>query len=387
MNLKQNRVLFLMWNPGDSAVTAGGFVRTIEVLRILKKLPLSAVIIDSAPSIMAGLQGGSIRLFTYHIPKAIRKLAEKTLFLERIIEWNIAFWALLWGGVKLRNEYDIIFVPFSEMLVVSIPAAILKIIVRKPLVFCNMNTDGNSVERALNNWAHRSADRIFSVSEQLAHDLVKDGKPDRIFVSYVGIDLTKINSTPKQAEKFDALFVGRHVKTKGIFDYIEVLSEVVKHKPNFRFASIGACSPEIKSQLIHQLKKRGLRKNWHFFDIVKEEDKYKIIKQTKVMWFLSSLEGWGIVPQEALGCGVPVLNYDLPVYKEHIKKCKAAYFVPINDWRAAATKAIELDKMDTKERKALGKVGQEFVKQYDWERVAKRDYDIITGQTNKRVEQ
>jgi len=67
---------------------------------------------------------------------------------------------------------------------------------------------------------------------------------------------------------------------------------------------------------------------------------------SKICLFPSYVDEWGIVPQEALACGLPVVAYDLPVYQENIKGCPSVFLEPRGDleqwprWPPACSKAI-----------------------------------------------
>ena len=46
-------------------------------------------------------------------------------------------------------------------------------------------------------------------------------------------------------------------------------------------------------------------------------DKYKILNNSKCFLFPSYYESFGIVYLEAISLGVPVFEYDLPIYQDH----------------------------------------------------------------------
>ena len=56
--------------------------------------------------------------------------------------------------------------------------------------------------------------------------------------------------------------------------------------------------------------------NVEFAGYLSGSSKYALLKASKVLLFPSHYESFGMVALEALACGVPVVAYDLEVYKE-----------------------------------------------------------------------
>jgi glycosyltransferase involved in cell wall biosynthesis len=88
------------------------------------------------------------------------------------------------------------------------------------------------------------------------------------------------------------------------------------------------------------------------------------------------VEEWGIVPQEALACGLPVVLYDLPVYKENIRSCEAVFAVEVGDYMGIARKTIELLSDDAFREYAA--IGPAFVARYNWDVVSQAEFRILT---------
>jgi glycosyltransferase involved in cell wall biosynthesis len=105
-----------------------------------------------------------------------------------------------------------------------------------------------------------------------------------------------------------------------------------------------------------------------------EEEKYKIMKSCKIFMFPSFYESWGIVSAEAMACGLPVVAYDLPIFKNIFPK--GMIRVPIGDIGQFAVRVLEL--LDAEDlRKAISKAAKEFIKKYDWEKISKKELKIL----------
>lgn len=375
-----NRILAVLWNPGEKEISAGGFRRAFEILKRFNESDGQLVVLDSYPSLMIGeAKNPAIRIVHYHIPRFIIWLEKVWFALGRTLNWLYSMLAIKWFGWRLRKQYDVVYVPYSEILVTSFGAGVLKWLTGKRVVYCNENTDSRRWAATINNFIHNHVDRAMTISQDLASDLNKQGIRGSMPINYTGIDLTMLKKTPNQPKKYDAIFIGRHVDTKGIYDYAKMLPAIVKQYPNFKFISVGACTAEMKHELTSMLTEKGVADHWEFKGIVTEKEKYRLIKQSKTVWFLSTMEGWGIVPQEALGCGVLPLCYDIPVYKESIRSCEAVKFVPVGDIKAATRAAKELLEMDAESRNRLTKIGVEFVERFSWDKIARREFNLIYG--------
>jgi len=371
------RSLVILWNPGEAAISAGGFRRTYEIIKRFPKDGGVLHVLDAAPSYVTSVASQSVVVHPYKIPRWIKRLESKLFVVERLLEWGWAMGAIVKRGWQLRRQYDVIYAPYSELMVVTLPAMVLRWLTKKPTVLCNLNTAGNFLTRLLQNSTHRRAEVVMTISHDLESALHRQGINRSMPINYTGLDVEFIKRQPAQTKKLAAIFVGRHVATKGIDDYLKMLPIVVAAIPDFKLISVGSCAPDVEQYIKSELKRLNLAEHWEWRGVVSEEQKYALIKQAKTMWFLSTLEGWGIVPQEALACGTLPLCYDLPVYQESIAECTAVAFAPINDWQTAAQQAIELLHYSPTQFEKLTKVGQRFVERFDWEAIALREYAII----------
>jgi glycosyltransferase involved in cell wall biosynthesis len=109
--------------------------------------------------------------------------------------------------------------------------------------------------------------------------------------------------------------------------------------------------------------------------VLDEQTKFSLMRESRICLFPSFVEGWGIVPQEALACGLPVIVYDLPVYRENIADCEAVFSVAPGDYRAMGEKAVELLRLEDCRRIADG--GLEFVSRFSWDEVAAREFRLL----------
>lgn len=383
------RVLALLWHAPHEVIAAGGFRRTYE---IFKRAPqdIEILAVDDYPTFLRDIVRSNVQVLEFRIPALVRRLEQRFFWLERAIEWFLttAILSLLCTKMRVRGEsFDVVFVPSSE----QIPALVAGIFAKKlfgaSLVACNLNIDIFPA-RARRTIArlHNSAACVIAISEHLARQLRFYGIRSPLVVNGVGLDTAVIADVPdpdQEERVFDAVFVGRHDTEKGVFDLIKIWKIVVSQKPAAKLLMIGSCNPKNGAKLSSLIDEYGLQNSVTMMGTIGDDEKYSLMKRTKVCVFPSYVEEWGLVPQEALACGLPVVVYDLPVYAENIADCPAAFRVRVGDFKSMARRTLEL--LADGEYSHYGKLGPACVQGFSWEEVAEREYEILLGCSREPV--
>jgi glycosyltransferase involved in cell wall biosynthesis len=133
---------------------------------------------------------------------------------------------------------------------------------------------------------------------------------DLVFVSN-GVDLKQPAAVPEQKKIFDAAWVGRVHKQKGIEDLIATLAFLSKEIKDFRAIMVG----DLKKMLAPQIAAAGLSERVEFSGYVSEAEKFRLLKSSRLFLMPSRYESWGIVIGEALATGLPVVAYELDAYR------------------------------------------------------------------------
>ena len=158
------------------------------------------------------------------------------------------------------------------------------------------------------------------------------------------------------------------------FDLIEIWKKVCAAIPPAKLAIIGGGDEKTKEDLKEKIMVLNIKNNIEVLGYLENKKAYSLLKSSKVFLFPSHEEGWGIVINEALACGLPVVSWDLPIYKpifeDHIVQVKE------NDIEKFSNEVIKL--LENKElRNQIGSAGKEFIKRYSWDRVAANEYQLI----------
>jgi len=200
--------------------------------------------------------------------------------------------------------------------------------------------------------------------------------PNRIVVCPSGINTRFIdNVTSTEGKTYDACFLARLHPSKGVYDLLEAWKYVYESRKEAQLAIVGAGSIEVLNELKYKIKCLGLENNVHILGFKPEEEKYRILKRSKLYVLPSYEEGIPITFYEAMYCGLPVVTYYLPTYEE-IKDYIVS--VPLGDVKKLAEEIIRLLEDENSARK-LGDRGREFAKEHTWDKVA----ECIVSQLEK----
>ncbi len=365
-------IVVLSWHPGDSVIlTAGGFKRLYE---ILKYVAVDTVVIDKYPSLYSSIDNKNIKIIEYgtclnHLKFLSRIHVMAYKLIERILTPFLILWVYVFKVIHSKSS--VIYVPYSELPQLSFAGVLIKVLYGLQLVLCNLNVNTISIDRKLNVKFHALADRIITISTSLKTDLEKIGINPK-FLNGVGFDLPEKYKNIHTQKIIDAIFVGRHVREKGIFDLAEIWNLVInKYKKTYKLVTIGD-QIEI-DELNNLVKKYNLKDHISFKGNLNDDQKYITYKQAKICVFPSLQEGWGIVPLEALSCGLPVVLYDLPVYNESLGFGPAIHRVSTGDHESFAKKVIEL--MESNEN--LENIAERSLQTFSWDTIADKEVKII----------
>lgn len=180
-------------------------------------------------------------------------------------------------------------------------------------------------------------------------------------------DVKNISNTSDK--KYDISYVGRLENHKGVEDIIDVLN-VLKNKYNIdaKAVLVGTGNEKYVKKLNKKIKKYNLGGNITFTGFVKEEEKWRVLSESKAFLFLSYEEGWAISVMEAASLGLPVVAYDLPAYYY----LKGNFFkVNPGDIKAAAEKMTYILN-NYKYALDIGNKAKEMVDKFNQELIARQ---------------
>ncbi len=133
---------------------------------------------------------------------------------------------------------------------------------------------------------------------------------DMALLSY-GLDLATNDAVPMQTRIYDAVWIGRVHRQKGIDDLLATLMFLARQLEDFRALFIG----NVRDVLLPRVKELGLEQNVTFSGFVNEAEKIRLFKNSRVFLMPSRHEGSPRVIGESIIAGTPVVAYDILNYR------------------------------------------------------------------------
>lgn len=218
-------------------------------------------------------------------------------------------------------------------------------------------------------WFRRVPNGIVTYSHPEMRDyLLRFGyAPERLAYVPNGSDVAAADRVPPQAKQFDLAWTGRVHPQKGIDDLLATLARLKQELPDFRAVIIG----KSKDALEPVIRQMGLTEHVFFSGLVSEEEKFRLLKASRVFAMPSRYESWGIVVGEALVAGTAVVAYRLdcypPVFGDFVR-----YVEPFD--REAFQRAVEDEIRNQRS-------GKNYLAALDWAKL-KKQLSWTTAQEN-----
>ena len=192
------------------------------------------------------------------------------------------------------------------------------------------------------------------------------------------IDYNKVSSD----FYFDIGFLARFQKSKGIFDFINAISKVIKKFPNLKVFIAGhSLDLKLENNIKNKISKLGLKSNITLFTNIDNVAKIKLLKNLKLYVFPSYVEGWALSVMEAAYANVPIIVYSLPAYSY----LKNNYFsVKPGNIKDLANK-IEYVLLNYNEAKLIACEAGRIVKKYNYEKIASDQLNFFESLINQNI--
>jgi len=237
----------------------------------------------------------------------------------------------------------------------------------------------------LQNWGlqfiAKRADAAFvyeSMSGRLvAKVLTEKGLPP-LAITYVnnGYSAGDLNRVLPSATHYKAVLLGGLRPGKGLREVVPIWQRVVRSMPSARLGLIGGISAQYRAELVDSLKSANIEHSVDILGTKPRDEAIALLKGADLLFAPSLEEGWGIAVCEALACAVPVVAYDLPVYRDLFPEGMIS--VPMGDHETFA-KSIEMLLMDPVKRDVLGQAGKRSVERFEWQDIARHEIEAFAS--------
>lgn len=305
--------------------------------------------------------------------------------------------------VKYPAGMDLIYVP-SDFLIDLIPGVICKMKNRAARLFVCFFLIAPNPFRGYEN-VYRKSFRLPSVrgliyflTQRIAAVLVKKLKGkilvlnsadkrkivsvgirnEDVHIVSMGVNVSEYSKTVPEGNgtAYDAVFLGRMHPQKGLFDLVKIWKIVCTKMPGSRLGIIGGGGEEWFDTLKWEINAAGLGENIDILGFKEGEEKIRILKSARCFVMPSHYESWGMVAVEAMASGLPVVAYDLPIFREIFPR--GMIRVELGDIKGFAEAVIDLVSSPEYRRKFVEE-SQVFVKKFDWTSVAEGELQLLAA--------
>ena len=228
----------------------------------------------------------------------------------------------------------------------------------------------NPVFKIAVNWVLKRSDYLVVEANDLKDKLKQYYKLNKevkvIPLPYENIAFKKVTREQLNLDK-DKIYlisVGRLVKRKGFDFLIKSLAELNNKKVHVLIIGDG---PE-KDNLISLSKKLNVENKVHLLGYQSEEKKFQYLRNSDIYVLSSIHEGFGIVLQEAMQTGIPLISTNNGGQVDIIKEGKNGFFINYGDVKSLAHKINLLikdkplrEKMSKQNKKDINKYKTRFI--------------------------
>lgn len=356
---------------------SGGDVRFVEIFKRLNDVSVTVVTPEQGAAFLKE-HGFAARLII--TAKDDSRTAPLRSFPLRILG--------AWRELHGRRDLGMIYAS-SDLLPDALPAALLR---RRGMRYVQVvhhlvplphqrqggvmnNTIAYLMQRLSLYFIKKRADLVIAVSPLTKQSLLDRGfDGSRLFMNPNGIDSAYFDSVIPGPRGYDATFLGRLHATKGIFDAVHIWKEVCKAHPDARLAMIGPGAPKVVQALTEEIRKERMENNIEIRGYLERDAAFRLIKSSKMFIFPSHEEGFGIAILEAMACGVPVVAWNLPVYRDIFHDGMAT--IPLDDI-LSFSRNISAWMDDEEGRKRMGRNAKLLSRNYDWNKIASSEREMI----------
>lgn len=198
-------------------------------------------------------------------------------------------------------------------------------------------------------------------------------EPDGIVPPGVDVDIFHPDVDPLfRTDDTDILYVGRIVKSKGIFELVEALAKL---PDDYTLHIVGRGNVKAVIQLAEEL---NVEDSVIFHGSIPNRELPRYYTGCDVFCNPSHYETFGMVNLEAMACGAPVVSSDIDGISEYLVPGETGLVVSPGDPDQFA-ESIERLSISPSLQTKLGRSGRKTAENYTWEASAKKLYELSTS--------
>lgn len=221
----------------------------------------------------------------------------------------------------------------------------------------------------------KEADFLVAPSQYVYHTCVREGVPEgKIKVIPFGVDIDRFKPIEKSDNVFRVIYVGAISVNKGVYYLLEAFKQL--RLPNSELVLIGRLQPHCKSIIT---KYDGLFKHISHVPNDQLANRYG---NSSVFAFPSLTEGFAMVINEAMACGLPSIVTENA--SGYVRNDIDGFVIPIRDIETLKEKILFFYENEDR-RKEMGKSARKYVENFTWKKYGEKLIEFYKEVYNGRV--
>ncbi len=205
---------------------------------------------------------------------------------------------------------------------------------------------------------------IIAISNDAKQELIDIGvNKHKIQIIPPGINSSEYSQRKQNHKSLTLITVGSLIDRKAVDLVIKAASIIVKTYPDMKLLIVGS-GPEQENLKI-MIEKLDLSTNVTLVGQIDKELVKGYYAKSDYYVSMSKAETWGQVYMEAMASGLPAIASENSGSREIIGKFKKEFLIPQNDYKALASKVLEVH--DSQDSANLSDDSRQYIyKNYDW---------------------
>lgn len=186
--------------------------------------------------------------------------------------------------------------------------------------------------------------------------------PQKLICVPIGVDMSYFKPVPKTDGVFRIVCTAGGLR-KGVQYLLEGMRQL--ELPGSEILLFGGISDKLKGVL------EKYRGHYRYVGKIAHTDLYRYYSQGSVFVAPSVEDGWGLVVNEAMACGLPVICSANTGASDMIREGEEGFVVPARDVEALKEKIVYLYEHE-QERQAMARSALDRIKEFTWDKYGER---------------